>query len=344
MGTREGGPAEPLRIGVLGAARIAENGIVIPARSTGARLVAVAARDRRRAEAFAAASGVERVFDSYADVVADPQVEAVYNPLANGLHAPWNLAAIAAGKHVLTEKPFAADAEEAAEVREAADRAGVLIVEGFHYLYHPVTKRLHELLATGYLGDLVRVETIMIIPPPEPDDPRWSLPLAGGALMDLGCYSLHAVRMLAPWGGGCPSVVDVQGAEREGLPGIDEWVKAEFVFPTGATGLASCHMAGESRVMTYRVIGTRGEATVANFVLPHLDDRLFVRIADSDRVEQLGKRSSYTYQLEAFTARIRDGVPLPIDSEDAVETMKLIDQCYRAIGLEPRPRSPRVTV
>ena len=337
------GSAEPLRIGVLGAARIAENGIVIPARLTGARLVAVAARERRRAEAFAATYGVERVVDSYAEVVTDPEVEVVYNPLANGLHAPWNLAAIAAGKHVLTEKPFAADADEAAEVADAAAKAGVVIVEGFHYLYHPVTRRLHELLATGELGDLVRVEATMIIPPPEPDDPRWSLPLAGGALMDLGCYSLHAVRMLAPWGGGSPSLTDLEGAEREGQPGIDEWVDAEFTFPSGATGLARCHMAGESRVMTYRIIGDRGQATVANFVLPHLDDRLFVTTADGDRVENLGKRSSYTYQIEAFTARIREGTPLPIDAQDAVETMKLIDACYRGLGLPTRPRSARVT-
>lgn len=121
---------EPLRIGVLGAARIAESAIVTPARTVGARLVAVAARDRGRAETFAAAYGVERVLDSYADVIADPEVEAVYNPLANGLHAPWNLAAIAAGKHVLSEKPFAADAAEAQEVRDAGVRAGVVVVEG----------------------------------------------------------------------------------------------------------------------------------------------------------------------------------------------------------------------
>ncbi|HEV3463343.1 MAG TPA: Gfo/Idh/MocA family oxidoreductase, partial [Actinomycetota bacterium] len=107
---------EPLRIGVLGAARIAALAIVDPARTTGDRLVAVAARDRRRAEAFAASHGVERVLDTYADVVTDPEVEVVYNPLANGLHGPWNLAAIAAGKHVLTEKPSASNAEEAREV------------------------------------------------------------------------------------------------------------------------------------------------------------------------------------------------------------------------------------
>ena len=183
--------------------------------------------------------GVERVLDSYAEVVGDPEVEAIYNPLANGLHGPWNLAAIAAGKHVLSEKPFASNADEAAEVRDAGKRAGVVVVEGFHYVYHPVTRRLHELVASGELGEIERVEVTMVNPAVEqtngmvshlsemaresvstatrlsnsqnaafssmvnpavpPENPRWSLELAGGALMDLGCYALHAHRVLAPW-------------------------------------------------------------------------------------------------------------------------------------------------
>ena len=114
-------------------------------------------------------------------MVADPEVEVVYNPLANGLHGPWNLAAIAAGKHVLTEKPSASNATEAREARDAATAAGVTFLEGFHYLYHPVTRRLHELLATGELGQLRHVEVDMVIPAPADDDPRWSLELAGGA-------------------------------------------------------------------------------------------------------------------------------------------------------------------
>lgn len=157
---------EPLRIGVLGAARIAELSIVGPARVTGHRLVAVAARDRSRAETFAAEHDVERVLDSYADVIADPEVEVVYNPLANGLHGPWNLAALAADKHVLTEKPSASSTEEAIEVRDAVAKAGTAFMEGFHYLFHPVTRRLHELLDSGELGELRHVETTMVMPTP----------------------------------------------------------------------------------------------------------------------------------------------------------------------------------
>lgn len=333
---------EPLRLGVLGAARIAELSIVQPAQVTGTRLVAIAARDRQRAAAFAAEHGVERVVASYDDVLADPEVEAIYNPLVNALHGPWNLAAIEAGKHVLSEKPFASNAEEAAEVRDAARRAGVTVMEGFHYLYHPVTRRLHALLASGELGELVRVETTMAIPAPADHDPRWSLALAGGALMDIGCYSLHAQRVLAPWAGGEPTLVAARAGERAKAPGVDEWLDADLVFPSGATGAARCHMAAGRLEMSCRIIGSRGEATAVNFVLPHLDDRVVVQTAAGRRVEHLGTRPSFTYQLEAFIAAVREDAPVSTDADDAVATMRLIDECYRAAGLPPRPRMPRV--
>ncbi|WP_405866727.1 Gfo/Idh/MocA family protein [Streptomyces sp. NBC_00005] len=330
---------EPLRIGVLGAARITERALIDPARAGGHRLVAVAARDRSRAEAFAAEHGVERVADSYADLLADPEVEVVYNPLANGLHGPWNLAALAAGKHVLSEKPSASNAEEAAEVREAAAKAGTAFMEGFHYLFHPLTRRLHELLAGGELGDLQRVEAMVAIQAPADTDPRWSLPLAGGAVMDLGCYSLHALRMLAPWAGGAPRLVSARGGERAGAPGVDAWLDAELEFPGGATGSARCHMAYDKLEMSCRIVGSRGEAYTPNFVLPQMDDRIVVRTEEGARTERLGTRSSYTYQLDAFAAHVREGTPLPLDADDAVATMTLIDECYRAAGFEPRPRT-----
>jgi len=341
--------SEPLRMGVLGAARIAELAIVKPARATGTRLVAIAARDQERASAFAAEHGVERALASYEDVVASPDVEAVYNPLPNALHGTWNLAAIDAGKHVLSEKPFAANAVEAAEVAAAAHGSGLLVVEGFHYLYHPVTRRLHEILASGDLGDLVHVETTLEIPDPGPRDPRWSLGLAGGATMDLGCYSLHAQRLLAPWGGGEPELVAARAGERPGAPGVDEWLEARLRFPSGATGVARCHMASDRRQMTYRVIGSRGEALVANFVEPHLDDRVIIETPAGRHVERHGTKSSYTYQLEAFVRAVREGAPMPIDVDDAVANMRLIDACYVAAGLQPRPRlhttsAPRATV
>lgn len=331
--------SEPLRIGVLGAARISGSSLIGPARATGHRVVAVAARERSRAEAYAAEHGVERVAGSYTELIADPEVEVVYNPLANGLHGPWNLAALAAGKHVLSEKPSASNAEEAAEVREAAAKAGTVFMEAFHYLFHPVTRRLHEILASGEIGELRHVEAMVAIPAPPDTDPRWSLPLAGGAVMDLGCYSLHALRMLAPWAGGAPRLVSARGGERAGAPGVDEWLDADLAFPGGATGSARCHMAYDTLEMSCRIIGSRGEVRAPNFVLPQRDDRVVVSTGDGERTERLGTRSSYTYQLEAFADRVRGGAPLPLDADDAVATMTLIDAAYRAAGFEPRPRS-----
>ena len=330
--------AEPLRIGVLGAARIAERAIVAPSRVTGDRLVAVAARQRGRAVAFAARFGFEQVLDTYADVVTAPDIELVYNPLPNALHGPWNLAAVQAGKHVLSEKPFASTAEEAAEVRAAAQGTGVTVVEGFHYLFHPVMQRLFALLGSGELGELQRVDALIAMPEPDDGDPRWSFDLAGGALMDLGCYGLHAHRMLGRWAGGEPEVVDACARARAGAPGVDEWLEADLRFPSGATGAVRCSMAHPRFEMTLHVTGSRGEATVQDFVQPHKDDRVLIRTGSDTRTEHLGTRSSYIYQLEALIAALRGGPPMPINTDDAVATARLIDSCYRAAGLPLRPR------
>lgn len=328
---------EPLRIGIIGAARIAELAMIKPAALTGTRLVAVAARDRGRAEAFADKHGVEKVHDSYEQVIADPEVEAVYNPLANSLHAPWNLKALQAGKHVFTEKPSASNAKEAAYVESAVAQSKVVFFEGFHYYYHPLIARLHAILADGEIGELQHVESVMDMPAPPSTDPRWSLDLAGGALMDLGCYSLHSQRMLAEYAGGEPTVVSATGGERAGHPGVDEWITAELTFPNGVTGTAGCNMASDHHQMSHRLIGSTGEAVIKDFVNPHNDDRLIVTTKNGTRTEHLGSRSSYTYQLEAFTAAVRNGTPTRTDAAGAVTTMELIDQTYRLAGFQPRP-------
>jgi predicted dehydrogenase len=178
---------------------------------------------------------------------------------------------------------------------------------------------------------------VVSIPAPAPENPRWSWDLAGGALMDLGCYSLHAQRMLAPWGGGEPAVVGARGGLREGT-GVDEWLDAELAFPSGATGSACCHMAAPELRMSCRIAGSRGEVTAHNFVLPQQDDRLVVRSPSGTRTERLGGKTSYTFQLEAFATAVREGTPSPLGAEDALTTMTMIDACYRAAGFAPRPR------
>jgi predicted dehydrogenase len=330
---------KPLRIGILGAARISPLSLVAPAHALGHRLVAVAARDRRRAEAFAHQHRIERVHDSYQALLADPEIEVVYNPLANSLHGAWNLAAVRAGKHVLSEKPFASNAAEARLVRDTAAAAGVHVGEGFHYVYHPVMRRLEGLLDSGQLGELREIQADMFMPAPPPEDVRWSLELSGGALMDLGCYSLHVLRRLARWADGPPRLVVARAGERRGHPGVDEWLDADLVFPSGVTGSARCNMAADEWAFECRLVGSRGTARAPNFVLPHLDDRVVVTTGSDSRVERLGTTSSYTFQLQAFAASLREGAPFPTDADDAVESMGLIDACYAAAGLPLRASS-----
>jgi predicted dehydrogenase len=323
----------PLRIGILGAARIAEQAVVAPAKATGDRLVAVAARDPRRAQEYAARHGVERALGSYAEVLADPEVDVVYNPLANALHGPLNRAAIAAGKHVLSEKPFAANAAEAHEVRTAAETAGVTVVEAFHYVHHPLPLRLREVVRSGELGPIRRIETAFRMPAPPDTDPRWQFGLAGGALMDLGCYCLHAQRFL----GDEPRVVAARAVERAGHPGVDEWLEATLEHADGVEGIAQCDMSAAGWQITAYVVGERGQALAHNFALPHRDDRLTVWTGDDVRTERLGTRSTYTYQLEALGAHLRGETSFPLDLDDAVATAELIDAAYTAAGLPPRP-------
>jgi predicted dehydrogenase len=327
-----------LRIGVLGASRIAELAIVGPARELGHRLVAVAARDPQRARLFAVKHGVERVLPSYADVIADPGVDVVYNPLANALHAPWNLAAVAAGKPVLTEKPFARNRAEAERVAEAADTAGVTVMEGFHYLFHPVIRRAFDLAVDGTLGEITHIEVRMAMPAPQPDDPRWSLELAGGALMDLGCNGLHVMRRLGRLSrdgiGSHPTIIRAHAEERS--PGVDAWCDVYLGFAGGASGLSANSMVAGDHAFTLRIVGTKGLALVHNFIKPHDDDRLTIRTPTGTTVERLGTRPSYTYQLEAFAAHVEHGAPLPLDTADAVENMAYVDAAYRAAGMSPR--------
>ncbi|HEY5855895.1 MAG TPA: Gfo/Idh/MocA family oxidoreductase [Aldersonia sp.] len=327
----------PLRIGLLGASRIAELALIKPATATGDRLVAVAARSPERARAFAEKFGVERVVADYGALLADPEVEVVYNPLANALHGPWNLAAVSAGKHVLSEKPFASNATEAAQVAEAARAAGVTVLEGFHYWFHPGFGRVKQLVADGTLGEVRHIEAVLEMPRPGADDPRWRLDLAGGAGMDLGCYAIHVQRSFAQWAGGAPRVVSAFADEHDGAPGVDDRLDVELEFPGGATGYARASMVEREYRFTVRVIGSRGSVYVHNLLRPDLDDRLTLRTPAGTTSEHVSHKSTYTYQLEAFAAHLRTGAPLGLGVDDAVANMVLLDDVYRAAGFSPRP-------
>lgn len=325
---------KPLRIGILGAARIADDGIVDPARILGHELVAVAARDRGRAESFAAARGIPRVHNSYADVIADPEVDVIYNALVNSLHAQWNIAALRAGKAVLSEKPLTSNAEQARAVRSVAQETGCTIVEGFHYLHHPVNLELGKMVTSGALGTIERVELVLAIPGPPDEDPRWSTELAGGATMDLGCYVLSAARHFGNWIGRAPEIrsveIDLKAAD------LDAAMRIELAYPGGVTGSAVWDMNATDRTMTWTVIGSEGTATSPAFGVPHLDNRLLVTRNGQHTTEAHGDQTSYTYQLANLASTLQDGAPFLVDIDDSVENAELIDECYRRAGLHPR--------
>lgn len=332
----------PLRVGLLGASRIAVESLVGPAADGGFRLVAVAARNRDRAAKFAAEHGVERVVDSYPELLADPEVEVVYNALPNSLHGPWNLAAIKAGKHVLTEKPFAGNAVEARAVAAAAAGSGLVVFDAFHYRYHPIFGRFLDAITGGEIGPLRSLRVRMMMPPPPEDDLRWSLRLAGGAMMDLGCYALHVVTTLAEALGGRPELVSAEMGERAGHPGVDEWFKGELTLPGGVPARVDVDMDHQDGEFSLTAEGAEGAVVVKEFIKVTKDDRLILRAKDgTERVEHLGTRSTYHYQADALTAAVRHGAPFPTGAADGVVNLELIDQCYRRAGFEPRPTQTR---
>ena len=322
-----------LRIGVLGAARITPSALIRPARRIdGVTVAAIAARDRARATAAAARHGIAAVHDGYAAVLADPTLDAVYIPLPNGLHAQWTLAAIAAGKHVLCEKPFTSNAEQARTVADAAAGSGLVVMEAFHYRYHPLMARVLSLLADGTVGSIRRVETELAFPLPRFSDIRYNLALAGGALMDAGCYAVHSLRTL---GGAEPEVVSARATMRS--PGVDRAMVAHVRFPNGATGRVRCSMWSRHLLgVSARVVGDEGELRIFNYIGPHVYHRLSVRTPARRWHERVPGEPTYTHQLRAFRAAVRDGAPVLTGPEDSVANMTVIDSIYRAAGLEPR--------
>ncbi|HVM40058.1 MAG TPA: Gfo/Idh/MocA family oxidoreductase [Acidimicrobiia bacterium] len=322
-----------VRIGTLGAARITPMALVRPARRVDdVEIVAVAARDRSRAERFAAKHGIPRVLTAYDDLVADPDVDAVYIPLPNGLHAEWTLKAIEAGKHVLCEKPFTSNADQAREVAAAAKASDRVVMEAFHYRFHPLARRMRDIVESGELGEVRHIETAFCIPLPIPGDIRYRLDLAGGATMDVGCYAVNLLRYLA---GSEPEVVDARAALLRA--GIDRAMTARFRFADGRTGAMSCSLLSRRVARaSARVVGDRGEMRVFNPFGPQYLHRLRVRTPEGSRTERLTRQPTYLFQLQAFAAAVLAGADFECTVDDAVANMEIVDAVYQAAGMEPR--------
>jgi predicted dehydrogenase len=323
-----------VRIGVLGAARIAPPALVKPAKGNAeADVAAVAARDPKRAQAFADEHGIAKVHGSYAELIADPDIDAIYNPLPNGLHAEWTTAALDAGKHVLCEKPFTSNAAEARAVAAVADaRPDQVVMEAFHYRYHPFAARLREIIDSGELGTLRRVQTWMCIPLPKFKDIRYDWSLAGGATMDVGCYTVHMLRLL---GGEEPTVVSAEAKLQK--PKIDRSMKAELAFPSGHSGSIHCSMWSTKLLsLGARVVGSKGTMTVRNLTMPHLLGKVWVETAAGKRSEKAPGGLTYRFQLQAFCDAVLRGAPVLTPPSDSIATMEVIDAIYTAAGLPLR--------
>jgi predicted dehydrogenase len=323
----------PVRIGILGAARIAPSAVVKPARSVGDAMIgAVAARDRTRADAFASKHGIPRVHGSYAELIADPDLDAIYNPLPNGLHAEWTIAALEAGKHVLCEKPLTANAKEAEDVAAAATRTGLVVMEAFHYRYHPLAHRMREIVESGELGTTRHVETALCFPLPKFSDIRYQYDLAGGATMDVGTYTVHMARLL---GLEEPDVVSAHPKLKR--VDVDRAMRAELKFPSGHTGRITCSMWSHWLVQAFaRVKGSAGEMRVINPTTPQIWHRMRVKSDGGSRTERVSRRPTYEYQLEAFCAAVAGEDTNLTPPGDSIANMRVVDAIYVAADMKPR--------
>jgi predicted dehydrogenase len=328
-----------VRIGALGAARITPGALIRPASQLPeVTVAAVAARDPARARRFADKHRIRLVHSSYEALLADPAIDAIYNPLPNSLHAEWTLRAIEAGKHVLCEKPFTANAAEAAEVAAAAKASGLVVMEAFHYRYHPLARRMQEVAAgpvpgkDGEIGPLRYLEASLCFPLPRFSDIRYSYGLAGGATMHAGCYAINWLRMLGP---GEPEVVAARAKLQS--PGVDRAMSASFRFPGGVLGRMTASLwSGQLLRLDAKAVGDRGVMRVFNWVAPQRYNRLSVTADGYTRHERVRGESSYTHQLRAFADAVRRGDPVLTTPEDAVANMLVIDTVYQAAELPVR--------
>jgi predicted dehydrogenase len=332
---------DPLRIGVLGTARISATALLEPAANVPeVTVAAIAARDIYRAAAYAEQHQIPVAYGGYESLLADPDIDAVYNPLPNSLHGPWTLAAIAAGKHVLCEKPFASNAAEALQVADAAAGSGLVVMEAMHYRYHPLIGRLREL--ADELGPVRYIQCWTSFAIADLGDIRYDYALGGGALMDGGCYALDCLRLLGP---GEPVVAaavadphDLSGGSVAGGAVADRAMAVRLDFPGGATGWFESAFTrdGEFRADVH-VSGERGTVWVRDFIRAHWG-HLVAADADGSVLadEHGGGDTTYTGQLRAFAAAVADGGSVPTSAGHAVTTMRLIDDAYRAAALLPR--------
>jgi predicted dehydrogenase len=323
---------EPVRFGVISTAKI---GIqkVIPAmqQSARCRVLAIASRDLTRARAAAEALGIPRAYGSYAELLQDPEIEAIYNALPNHLHVPISIEAAAAGKHVLCEKPIALTAAEAEKLLEARDHAGVLIQEAFMVRSHPQWLRARTLVREGRIGQLRVVQGSFSYMNSDPANVRNQAGIGGGGLYDIGCYPIATARFLFE----DEPVRVASQIEYDPSFETDRLASVLLQFPAGqALFYCSTQLVAYQRM---QILGTEGriEIEIPFNAPPERPCRIFVddgsQLADgSARLETFDVVNQYTVQGDLFARAIREGTALPFPLEDAVKNMRVLDAVFRA--------------
>jgi len=322
-----------LRWGILSTANIAVEKVIPGMRSaTRAEIFGIASRDKVRAEATARQLGIPRSYGSYEALLADPDIDAVYVPLPNHLHAQWAIAAARAGKHVLCEKPLAMTAAEAQTIVDAGREAGVVIMEAFMYRQHPSWVAVRELIGAGRIGRLSAVDSWFSYHLDDPTNIRNIREVGGGALYDIGCYTINLSRML--FGEEPASVAST--IVRDPASGVDILTSALLSFPSGvATFTCATRVEPDQRVSIYGTTG-RIEIEIPFNIPPNLPTRVFVTaggdppVAPDTEVLEFAPADAYGVEVDRFAEAVLDGAPLPITGDDSVANMRVIERLFAA--------------
>jgi len=314
-----------VRWGVLGAANIAVKK-VIPAMQRGewCEIAAIASRDLPKARQAAAALGIPKAYGSYEELLADPDIEAVYNPLPNHLHVPWSIRAAEAGKHVLCEKPIALSVAETRELIAARDKAHVKIGEAFMARTHPQWLRAAEIARSGRIGELRVVSGHFSYFNRDPQNVRNIAEIGGGGIMDIGCYPITLSRMIF-----AAEPVGVHAfLDRDPEFKTDRLASVILQYPQGhASFTCSTQLVPYQRM---HIFGTTGhiEIEIPFNAPPDKPTRIFV----NDEVEEFPVCDQYTIQGELFSRAILDDTEVPVPLEDALKNMTVIEEIFRSAG------------